>query len=47
VDQPTLDNLKIQGKNGLSNGTLMGTVEWPLEMTREGYIWLGYPTLCI
>jgi SPX domain protein involved in polyphosphate accumulation len=27
VDQPTLDNLKIQGKNGLSNGTLMGTVE--------------------
>jgi len=31
VDQPRPANIKIQGTNGISSGTLMGTVEWPIE----------------
>jgi hypothetical protein len=31
VDPPVPADVKIYGTNGISSGTLMGTVEWPIE----------------
>lgn len=31
IDTPVPADVKIYGTNGTSSGTLMGTVEWPIE----------------